>query len=105
MSSDSTLVMESKLDSFVNPRIVAKALALVDAQFRAISSVQEIIVEVYDDGPSSDTRRKMESQGWTITAVERVEELDCDRSLDDFEDDDDEYDIDDDSDYWRRAGD
>lgn len=115
ITPDSTNAREHQLDSFDSPKICAKALALVDARFRAISSLEEIIVEVYEEGPSREIRRKMESHGWTISVVEPVEEAEwnCDRSWDDFEDDqylsddydEDEYDIDNDSDFWRRAAD
>jgi len=111
--------MELKLDALDHLKIVAEALALVDASFRAISSLQGIIVEVYEDGPSNHIRRKMESHGWTINVTEQVEESDFHRSFGDIEDDDyrysdeygndnygdDDYDIDNDSDFWRRAGD
>jgi hypothetical protein len=40
------------------PKIIAEALAEIDALFRAISSLQEIIVEVYKDGISDFTRRE-----------------------------------------------
>jgi hypothetical protein len=113
-SLHSTNAMELKLDALDHPKIVAEALALVGARFRAISSLQEIIVEVYEDGPSDHIRREMKSHGWTISTTEHVEELGSDRSFGDIEDDDhrynydigdDDYDIDNDSDYWRRAGD
>lgn len=71
---DSTLFMESRLDSFDSPRICARAFALVGAHFRAVSSLQEIIIEVYEEGRSSDIRKKMESQGWIFNVVEPVEE-------------------------------
>jgi hypothetical protein len=115
MSSESTSTMENRLDSFDSPTICAKALALVAAHFKKISSLQIIIVEVYEEGPSLDIRSKMESHGWILSVVEPVEEevWDNDRSWDDFEDDealyddydDDDYDIDNDSDFWRRAAD
>ena len=70
---------------------------------------------MYEDGPSDHIRRKIESHGWTISITEYVEEEDFDRSFSDFESDDygynsgrdtdDNYDIDNDSDFWRRAGD
>jgi hypothetical protein len=110
----STNAMELRLDALDNPKIVTDALKLVNTCFRAISSLQEIIVEVYEDGPSGYIRRKMESYGWTVGATEYVEEWGTDRSLGDTEDDwdhdygyddDDDYDIDNDSDFWRRAGD
>jgi hypothetical protein len=110
----STNAMELRLDALDNPKIVTEALMLVNTRFRAISSLQEIIVEVYEDGSSDYIRRKMESHGWTVSATEYVEEWGTDRSLGDTEDDwdhdygyddDDEYDIDNDSDFWRRAGD
>lgn len=59
----------------------------MDARFRAISSLQEIVIEVYGEVPSSGIRRKMESQGWKLNVVEPVEEeeWDIDRSWDNFE--------------------
>ena len=115
-SLDSTNAMEIRLDALDNPKVVTEALKLVNTHFRAISSLQEIIVEVYDDGPSDHIRRKMESHGWTISTTECVEE-DLDRSFSDFEsdvngydtggddDDSDDYDVDNDSDFWRRVAD
>ncbi len=107
--------MELRLDALDNPKVVTEALKLVNTHFRAISSLQGIIVEVYEDGPSGHMRRQIESHGWTIRITEYVEEEDFDRSFSDFEDDDygydsgrdddDNYDIDNDSDFWRRAGD
>jgi len=104
----STYAMELRLDALDNPKIVTEALTLVNTRFRAISSLQDIIVEVYEDGPSY-IRKKMENHGWTVSTTEYVEEWDLDRSFGDFEeeddDDDDAYDIDNDSDFWRRARD
>jgi hypothetical protein len=86
---------------FDSPRIVAKAFALVDTRLRTISSLQDIIVQVYEDGPSADIRTKMESYGWTIKVIKQVEEWDCDGSLGDFEDDNYLYDNDNyDSDFF-----
>jgi len=113
----STSTIELRLDALDNPKVVTEALKLVNTHFRAISSLQEIIVEVYKDGPSDHIRRKIESHGWTISITEYVEEEDFDRSFSDFEyddygydsggddDDNDTYDIDNDSDFWRRAAD
>jgi len=110
----STNAMEVKLDALGSPQIAGETLALVDARFRAISSLEEVVVEVYEDGPSVDIRRKMEGHGWTINVTERVEDSDSDRS---FSDDNDynynysddygynDYDEMFDDDYWRRAGD
>ena len=109
--------MQLRLGALDNPKVVTEALKLVNTHFRAISSLQKIVVEVYEDGPSDHIRREMESHGWTISIAERVEEEDFDRSFSDFEDDDygydrggddnddDDYDVDNDSDYWRRAAD
>jgi hypothetical protein len=120
-SLSSTHAMELRLDALANPNIVTEALTLVNTRFRAISSLQDIVVEVYDDGPSGYIRRKMENQGWTVSTTEYVEEWGPDRSFgdseddwdhdygydddDDDDDDDDAYDIDNDSDFWRRAAD
>jgi len=114
-SLHSTNAMEFRLDDLDNPKIVTEALKLVDTRFRAISSLQEIIVEVYEDGPSDHIRRGMTSHGWTISTTENVEEEDW-GSFSGFDSDDygygddggddyDDYDIDNDSDFWRRAGD
>ncbi len=112
----STNAIELRLDALDNPKVVTEALNLVNTHFRGLSSLQEIIVEVYKDGPSDYIRRKMESHGWTISISEYVEEEDFDRSFSDFEyddygydsggdDDDDDDDINNDSDFWRRAAD
>ncbi|KAL2817744.1 hypothetical protein BDW59DRAFT_175374 [Aspergillus cavernicola] len=111
-SPRSTYTLELNLE-FNSPKIVAKALALLDARFRAITSLQEIIVEAFDEGPSDDIRREMASYGWTvkIVEVEPAEESVSDRFPDYFDDDDDDddydddYEIDNDSDFWRRAAD
>lgn len=107
--------MELRLDALDNPKIVTKTLKLINTHFRAISSLQEIIVDVYKDDPSGHMRRQIESHEWTIRITKYVKEENFDRSFSDFEDDnygydsgrddDDNYDIDNDSDFWRRASD
>lgn len=118
-SLHSTSSMELMLDALDNHKIVNEALKLANTHFRAISSLQKIVVEVYEDGPSDHIRRRFESHGWTISMTEYLEEDDFDRSFSDFEydghgydsssndddSDDKSYDIDNDSDFWRRAGD
>ncbi|KAL9013413.1 MAG: hypothetical protein Q9173_001889 [Seirophora scorigena] len=111
--------MELRLDALDNPKVATEALKLADTHFGTFSSLHEIIVEVYEDGPSDHARREMESHGWTISTTENVEEEDFDRSFSDFDSDD--YgsdsgddgadnggddgggDIDNDSDFSRRA--
>ena len=80
----STDAMELRLDALDNPKIVTEALKLVNTRFRAISSLQEIIVEVYD-GPSDHIRREMESHGWTISTTHYVEREDFDGGFGGFE--------------------
>ncbi|KAJ5887735.1 hypothetical protein N7495_007776 [Penicillium taxi] len=117
-SSESTNALETVLDLYDSPNICAKALALVAARFQEIPSLKEIVVEVYEEGPSLDIRRKMKSHGWIVNVVEPLEELEWDfdalsndheddyDDYDDYDDDDDDdYDIDNDSDFWRRAAD
>jgi hypothetical protein len=116
-SQHSTNAMELKLYNLDNHKVATEVLELVDTRFRAILPLQEIIVEVYGDGPSDHIRRRMKSHGWTISIIEYVEEEDWDRSFSDFDYDDygygddsggndyDDYDIDNDSDFWRRVGD
>ncbi|KAL2066970.1 hypothetical protein VTL71DRAFT_1394 [Oculimacula yallundae] len=110
---DSTNAMEVKLEALDSPKTVAEALTLVHSRFKAISSLREIIIEVYEDGPSDYIRREMENHGWTFDKTRYVEDWGSGRHFSDFEDDygyddddgDDDYDVDDDSDFWRRAGD
>ncbi|KAH6652794.1 hypothetical protein BKA67DRAFT_301437 [Truncatella angustata] len=115
----SSNAMELKLDALDYPKIVNEALKLADSHFRGIPSLQEIIVELYEDGPNDHIRRQMKSYGWTIRTTENVEEEEWDRNwsdagFDDDYDDDyyhdsgddyDPYEFDNDSDFWRRAGD
>lgn len=68
--------MEARLDNLDHSRIVTEALKLVDTSFRAISSLQEITVEVYEDGPSDYIRKRMNNHGWTIRITPNVEEED-----------------------------
>ncbi|KAH7418464.1 hypothetical protein BKA64DRAFT_654451 [Cadophora sp. MPI-SDFR-AT-0126] len=122
MSLDSTTTVLLKLDALDYPKIVIEALALVNTQLRANPSLQDIVVEVYENGPSGYVKREMESRGWTIKEIEDFEEEwgsersygydDRDRYHDDLDYgydygdyDDDDYDIGNDSDFWRRAGD
>ena len=72
----STETMEDSLDALGDPEIVAEALKLVDARFRAILSLKKIIVGVYDDDPSCSIRREMKNRGWTIITTEYEEEWD-----------------------------
>jgi hypothetical protein len=68
---------------------------------------------MYEERSSAHIRRTMENYGWTIKVIEQVEESGSDISFSDIEGDDyhydydgsDDYDIDDDSDFWRRAAD
>jgi hypothetical protein len=106
-SLGSTNSIELRLDELDHPKIVSEALALVDARFRAISSLREIIVEVYENGPSGHIRREMKRHGWTIDATENVEEQGSDISFGieydypSFDDTwDDEYYIDRDDGYY-----
>lgn len=55
-----------RLDSFDSPNIYVEAFAMVDARLKKISSLQDIIVGVYEEGPSSDIRKKMK-EPWMDT--------------------------------------
>ncbi|KAJ5799377.1 uncharacterized protein N7518_001445 [Penicillium psychrosexuale] len=74
--------MKYKLDWFDNPKICERALALVDAQFKAVPSLREIIIEVHEDGPSSYIRKKMKNLRWILVLVEMVALWDTDESED-----------------------
>jgi len=121
LSLSSTDEMEARLDALDYPKIVVEALRLVNARFRAISSLQEIIVEVYEDGPNDHIRREMKKHGWIINETKIDEPLDFEslsfgnfdfdsdyryyRTDSDYGIEADDYDIDNDSDFWRRAAD
>jgi hypothetical protein len=66
------IAMESAID-FGSPQAAA-ALALVDARFKAISSLKEIIVNVYDEPLSCDLREEMRGCGWTIEGTREESE-------------------------------
>jgi len=90
-SLGSTNAMALELDALDKPHIVAEALALVDTHFRAITSLQQIIVKVYEDGPSAALRRVMESHGWTSNVTEQADEFRFICGNEDDDDDDDDY--------------
>ena len=75
-SLDGTNTIARELDTLNSLQVVVEGLALVDARFRAIPSLQEIIVEVYEGGISVDIRKIMESHGWTIKVMEQRKEAD-----------------------------
>jgi hypothetical protein len=64
-----TLDIEEKLEELDNPKIT-EVLKLINTCFRAILSLQEIIVIVYEDDPSSFIRSEMEKHGWIISVME-----------------------------------
>jgi len=105
-----------------DPKVITEALELINTHIRSISSLQDIIVELYEDYedvPRYHIRGEMERLGWKIHQIGEAEfrdGLESDRddydddytghwSYDDGDDDADDYDIDDDSDFWRRAAD
>jgi len=117
-SLHSTSAMEATLDNSDNNIVANEALKTVDTHFRTIPSLKEIVLDVYEDGPSGYIRERMKSHGWTLRTIANVEEEDWGEDWRDMDDDDydydygyddygdeDEYDIDDDSDFWRRAAD
>lgn len=53
--------MKLRLDALDNLKIVIKTLKLINTHFRIISSLQEIIVKMYEDDLSDHIRRKMKS--------------------------------------------
>lgn len=115
-SSNSFDVVQDQLKSADNIEHMDVALTLVDNLFRASSSLKEVIVEMYKDEENDHVKGKMQRLGWKMRAMEHWDAWGNnslgdggfdDRSIEnDYESlNDDEYDIDNDSDYWRRAGD
>jgi hypothetical protein len=94
-SLETTAVVGLSIDSLNNPSAAAEALALVDMRFKAIPSVKEIIVNVYDETPSLGLRDKMRGCGWIVTewgGLEAVRDFGSDDEFDRYDD----YDYD----YW-----
>ncbi|KAF7870361.1 hypothetical protein EAF04_004107 [Stromatinia cepivora] len=79
-----TDAMEFRLDRLENFNIVAEALALVDARFRAIPAIRNIIVNVYEEGPFY-IREEMKNHGWEINTNKWMEDVDSDKSFSDDE--------------------
>jgi hypothetical protein len=79
----STDAVTLELDALDNPNIVVQALAHVNAHFRAILSLQEIVVEIYEERPSAHTRKTMENLGWNLELQENSEEEGSERSFGD----------------------
>ncbi|OQE39959.1 hypothetical protein PENCOP_c006G06301 [Penicillium coprophilum] len=75
--------MEYNLKSFDNPNIYAETLVLVDARLREIPSLQEIVDWRRSDVPPDDLEEDYSDGGYS----------------------DDDDDVDNDSDFWRRAAD
>ena len=61
--------MESCLDAADSPRAAGEALTLVDARFKAIPSLKEVIVNLFDETPSDYLRKKIHKCGWTIKVI------------------------------------
>ena len=109
--------------SFISDRLdnvnsVRKVLELFDNHLRAFTSLQDINIEVYEDGLNDCVKAEMICRGWNISIKQKTEEYEFreyssdyggsigwDRSDYDHSKDADEYDIDNDSDFWRRAND
>ena len=58
-------IMESAINALDSPRVAAPP-ALIDARFKAISSLKEIIVNVYDKPISCNLREEMRGYRWII---------------------------------------
>ena len=118
ISPYSTDAMGTMIEEQKEPKVVTEALELVNTHFRAISSLQEIIIEMHEKGPSDHIQKEMEGCGWKIRILQYAEmEVgedwdmywnDREDDIHRYDDDDDvkdDYDIDNDSDFWRRAAD
>jgi len=73
MDSPYSSAYTADLDSSL---VTGEALELLDARFKAMSSLKEIIVNVPvygNEGPSDSLRKKMRDCGWTIKDIELEE--------------------------------
>lgn len=65
--------MELRLDAFDAPRAVDKALKLIDTQIRAMSSLKEFRVNVYDEPIDIALREKMCCYEWRLEVAQQIE--------------------------------
>lgn len=85
-SLETTHAMQVAIDTLDSPRAAAEMLALVDARFKAISSLKEVIVNVYDEPPSDYLRKMIHDYGWTIKVTKlEVEESGVDGLFDEYD--------------------
>ncbi|KFY07102.1 hypothetical protein V492_07446 [Pseudogymnoascus sp. VKM F-4246] len=75
--------MESTFNRLDDPEIVTKALTLVNTQFRAISSLQDIIVKVFETPQYDHIRKQFEDQGWIVDSNDYDSDWNSDASGDD----------------------
>jgi hypothetical protein len=67
--------MAIRLDTLEYGKVeTTEVLRLVNTYFIAMSSLQEIIVELYEGDPNELVQRTVERQGWVIRIVEWKEE-------------------------------
>jgi len=78
-----TDAMEVAINALDSPQAATEALALVDARFKAISPLEEVIVNVYDKPPNDDLRKKIRDHAWTIKVTEHSDDGDL---FDDYDD-------------------
>jgi hypothetical protein len=106
LNSLSTNAIENVLAELGDPPLAAKILATIDASFKKISSLEEVVAEVSPDVPCPEVRKEMERLGWKFDPTVEVdgsspEDWGNGRFSDESEDDrnsQDEYDDGDDGD-------
>jgi hypothetical protein len=113
-----TNAAELQLDALDHYKLATEALNTVDHHFHEILSIREVVVVAYEQEPNGYIRQEMKRLGWKIMTVPHGSDSEgaiSDRN--DYDDDfhdgysgdnysgDDEYDVDNDSDFWRRAAD
>ena len=99
-SLETTTAVEHSIDSLDNPLAATEAMALVNTRFKALPSLKEVIVNVFDKAPNVLLREEMRSCGWRI----EVTASKSDRSLDSYDDTDYGYDYYS-NDDWRQRRD
>lgn len=68
------------------PSMIAGVLEVVDARFKAIPSLEQVIVHIHNyEGPSNDLSKEMSDCGWTIRFTQRKHHTD-ERENMDYED-------------------
>jgi hypothetical protein len=83
--------IELRFDGLESSKTITEGLKVVDTGFRDTLSVLQITIEIHEGGLTNYIMEEVNSRGCKISIIKKVEEEDCDRSLTDSEDGNNNY--------------